>query len=1192
MTTKPTMSKMTAFRTRIAARFFDAFAVSVRLAAAMRTVALLCLFAMGANFPAGAQTITHKTLSLDKTNIPSGVIQASDGNYYTTSILAGPYTAINYTCDDDPNNTCDYIIKITPDGTQSIFHLFESDGNGYSPDGLGVNNMIEGADGNFYGSTLGGGANSYGGVGTLFRIAKDGTFKVLYTFPIDSKGGLPSGGNPGPIIQGSDGNFYGTTALSSYIFRLTPGGVFSLIYQFSGASNTQDGTQPISLIEGADGNFYGTTLNSPTTQTGPNTIAPLVTGVGTIFSYSLTGGLTTLHNLALDGSEGIEPQGPLVQGPDGNFYGTTAAYGYKYGRSVPTNQTNPSYGTVFKISSTGNYQVLHTFTGGTDGWPPAPSLMVGSDSNLYGTTYYGGNNTGCPNVMGCGTVFQLQPGGNLLPYYSFLGGDDNGLPYAPLVQTNDGTIVGTTAGDFLVGGKTFGSVFTLAQTPALKGPIQITFVPTTVKANQPVKLNWAVSNAFSNTMRQCHASIVGLPTGAGSWSGPQAGAPTGNAFGGSATITPTAEGTYKYALNCGGRETGFGTLVVGNLLTVATVVLPEATVGQAYSNAVLATGGTPPYTWTLTSGAAPSGTTFDGATGIVSGTPDQFGDVTLGVKVTDNASNPSMATGTVTLSVKSGLLLVSTTLPKAIVGLKYTQALVATGGKPPYSFSLLSGVLPDGITFSPSSGVFGGTPTKAGTGSFSVQVKDSEGTAATFSGPVVLPVTAPQLAITTTTLPSGLVGTNYSQVLNTTGGTAPLTWVLTGGTLPKGLAFNTGAGIISGTPLQFGSGAIGVKVVDSSTPQQTDSGTFNVTINSGLMIQTGSLQDGKVNAAYGSSLAAMGGVAPYKWSVSSGMLPAGLMLNADSGSLTGTPTTVGISSFTVQVIDSEGTAAATTATFTLNVVPNTPPVSTTMLSTSAASTAVGAGVTFTATVSGNGSTATGMVTFLNGTTTLGTGTLNSAGVATYTATFTAAGSYVITAAYAGNGTLTGSVSAPLTETVVTVGVTALAPPGTLTITQGGSGSLVITVTPTGGYTGSVAFSCGALPASASCSFAPPSLTFAANGGSQATTLTISTLKMAELKRPELGRPGSGGMATGLLAACMLLPLGWLVRGRKSLRKAMMALLVAVCLGGVLGLAGCGSSFGQAKTPAGSYTVMVSATAGAVTSTVSIPVKVQ
>jgi uncharacterized repeat protein (TIGR03803 family) len=1140
---------------------------------------------------------TLKNLSSNLNDTWGGVMQASDGNFYSTSIVIGR-APIPDSCQANTDDTCTYITKIAPDGTATIFHTFYQISGQSNVDGMSPNPIIEASDGNFYGSTINGGA---GDLGTIFKITPAGTFTVIFTFshkynPDGTENSLPYGADPGPLVEGSDGYLYGTTQFggpvgSDYgtIFKVSKTGAMTVLHEFVGSRfgdsrNFPDGLLPISLIQGADGNFYGTTLQSPIDSSTFN-----ATGQGTIFSMSPGGSFSTLHNLAADGSEGVQPFGPLTQGPDGNFYGTNKAYGYvgTPDASAITNlpSTFKTNGNFYKISSTGNYQVLYAFTGQADGRDPSPSLTLGSDGNFYGAARYAGNSTGCSPFNGCGVLYQMQPSGNQSVLYSFLGTTDSGVPFGPLVQANDGSFYGTNEIG-LTGTQNYvpGSFYNLALKPALKGPIKITFTPTTVNANQPVMLNWSVSNAISTTAQQCHASVLGAPVGSGTWSGPQSGATTGAGFGGSATITPTKEGTYTYVLNCGGTETGMATLIVGNLLTVATTALPSATVGNAYSQAVSATGGTPPYTWSQLSGIVPSGLSFDPATGTFSGTPDQFVDASFGIQVKDSASQPNTANGTVTLSVKSGLIINTITLPNATVNVKYTQALSASGGKAPYSWSLLSGKLPDGITFSPSSGVFSGTPTKAVAANFTVQVKDSEGTPATISGSVGLSVVAATLAITTTTLPQAQVGTGYSAVLAASGGTAPLTWVMTSGTLPKGILFNGASGIFSGTPQQFGSGAIGIKVLDSSSPQQTDSLTYTLTIISGLDITTTSTPDGKVGTPYSAGLTPTGGTQPYKWSITSGTLPAGLTLNADSGVISGTPTAQQVATFTIQILDNEGTPAATTKTFNINIAAAAPAVSTTLLSTSASSTAVGSNVTFTATVSGTTGTPNGMVTFYNGSTSIGTGMLNNSGIATLTTSFATPGVFPITAVYAGNTTVTGSTSAALSETIVAVGVSAAFNPSALTITSGSSGILNITLTPTGGYTGTVTFSCGTLPAHVTCTFAPPSVTILPTTTTATGTLTISTAAptMALL---DLG--------TRPFAMAVLFPAALLAFiGLRRRRLPQLLLLALLGLAGTTALTGCGGASPYA-TP-GTYAVPVTLTlsGGAAPQTVSATVIVK
>ena len=199
---------------------------------------------------------------------------------------------------------------------------------------------------------------------------------VLYSFTGGTDGGSPGAG----LIQGSDGNFYGTTQVggaSGYgtVFKVTPAGVETVLYSFGGGT---DGSYPYAgLTQGADGNFYGTTE-----QGGANSL-------GTIFKVTPAGVETVLWTFG-GGTDGHNPYGTLIQGADGNFYGTTFQGG-----------TN-NHGTIFEITPAGIETVLYSFGGVpyTDGWFPQGGLIQGADGNFYGTTEAGGAN-------GYGTVFKF-----------------------------------------------------------------------------------------------------------------------------------------------------------------------------------------------------------------------------------------------------------------------------------------------------------------------------------------------------------------------------------------------------------------------------------------------------------------------------------------------------------------------------------------------------------------------------------------------------------------------------------------------------------------------------------------------------------------------------------------------------------------------------------------------------------------
>ena len=197
-----------------------------------------------------------------------------------------------------------------------------------------------------------------------------------------------NGSGPGVLIQGFDGNFYGTTGFGGTngdgtFFKFTPEGALTTIYSFCAQTNCADGERPVTLVQGRDGNFYGVTIVGGLLSCGLSG-----SGCGTVFKITPTGALTTLHTFA-EGTDGSFPAA-LLQGT-GNFYGVTGI--------TPKND-----GTVFKITAPGALTTLHTFKGSDGGNPEG--LMQATDGNFYGTTVNGGGGLG-------GTVFKITPAGTL-----------------------------------------------------------------------------------------------------------------------------------------------------------------------------------------------------------------------------------------------------------------------------------------------------------------------------------------------------------------------------------------------------------------------------------------------------------------------------------------------------------------------------------------------------------------------------------------------------------------------------------------------------------------------------------------------------------------------------------------------------------------------------------------------------------
>jgi len=302
--------------------------------------------------------------------------------------------------------------------------------------------LIRGTDGNFYGTTYNGGSNARG---TVFKITPTGDFSLLHSFV-----GAPGDGDTpyAGLKLANDGNFYGTTYFGGTsnlgtVYRITPAGALTVIHSFGGVA-VFDGARPYygSLIQGTDGNLYGTTYNGGVASPGN------VQGRGTVFRMTLDGATTILY--AFTGGTNIAfPYGALVQANDGNLYGTA------YAGDLAGN------GGIFRITltTTPTFTVLHIFQRMTEGANAIAGLIQATDGNLYGVTHLGGS-------MDLGTAFKMPITGALpLPVtviHTFVGSDGS-APDQSLIQASDGNFYGTTK----TGGAGFGTVFKMAPSGTL-----------------------------------------------------------------------------------------------------------------------------------------------------------------------------------------------------------------------------------------------------------------------------------------------------------------------------------------------------------------------------------------------------------------------------------------------------------------------------------------------------------------------------------------------------------------------------------------------------------------------------------------------------------------------------------------------------------------------------------------------------
>jgi len=323
------------------------------------------------------------------------VAQGRDGNLYGTTFDGGTNHCGAY--------NCGVVFKITPSGTLKVLYNFDGTHGAYPWGGLTL-----GTDGNFYGKTSGGGANGYG---TIFKITKSGNLTTLYSFTDGADGAGPYA----PPIQGTDGNFYGTTT-NGTAYKITSSGTFTPLGSLPGASYAP-------LLQATDGNFYGTTWNGGNSNNCNG-------GCGTVFKITPKGKVKIVCNF--DSTHGGQPRyGGLVQGSDGNFYGTTF-----FGGDFSCADAN-GCGTVFKLTQQGAITVLHNFPDPNylnDGYLPSAGLVQATDGNFYGVTPYP-----------LGVIFQITLADAYSILYNF-DGVHGGEPYFSPMQHTDGKIYGLASG--------------------------------------------------------------------------------------------------------------------------------------------------------------------------------------------------------------------------------------------------------------------------------------------------------------------------------------------------------------------------------------------------------------------------------------------------------------------------------------------------------------------------------------------------------------------------------------------------------------------------------------------------------------------------------------------------------------------------------------------------------------------------
>lgn len=340
----------------------------------------------------------------------SGLILDASGNLYGTTEVSGILK------DCGAFRGCGVVYKVDPSGKETVLHRFKGNADGRQPE---WGNLFLDKAGNFWDTTVYGGIPGDIGLGTVYMISPTGKEKIMHRFA----GGPNDGEEPQTgLIQDASGTFYGTTAAGGSgpggdcgtVFSMNQSGQVTILHSFI----VTDGCQPIGgLVMDAAGDMYGMT------STGGST------GYGTVFRITKTGDVTTLHTFTAE-PDGAYPLGILTLDQAGNIYGTTPG-----GGDPNCTTAHQGCGIVFKIDTSGNEHILHSFLF-DDGGMPYAGVILDPAGNLYGST--SGFST-----YNWGSLFKLDPQGNFTKIHVFTGGADGGFPFAPMTLNASGTLYGT-----------------------------------------------------------------------------------------------------------------------------------------------------------------------------------------------------------------------------------------------------------------------------------------------------------------------------------------------------------------------------------------------------------------------------------------------------------------------------------------------------------------------------------------------------------------------------------------------------------------------------------------------------------------------------------------------------------------------------------------------------------------------------
>ena len=763
--------------------------------------------------------------------------------------------------------------------------------------------------------------------GVIATLASNGAFSSPYSVAVDGSGNVFVADTFNNVVKEiqADGN----GNVSSNSTAITVGSGFSTPYGVA--------------VDRSGNVFVADTSNSAVMEivagTGGNP-AGAVSSTSTVITLASSFGFSAPYGLAVDkngnlfvADYGTSAVHEILAGTGGNQPGvlssTSIVNTLATGFSEPMRVAVDEQGNVFVSDLATNlvYEIVAGTTGPVDvstlptvgsGFSSPSGLAVDGNGDVYVTDYTGlagsvkkivADSNG--NVSSASTVITVGTGVDFdFPFGLALDGRGNILVADTSSSTVKEIVVSTpfplTFATTAVGSTSSDSPQTVTLQNIGNAPLSF-LVPSTGLNPNISPTSFTLNSATSGTCAQISSSSSAVNLAA------QASCALPISF------TPTVAGPISGSLvltdtNLNANPSTTQTIPLSGIaiqIAISPSTLPEGIVGVSYGPlTVSATGGTSPYTYSVSMGSLPPGVNFNTATGVISGTPTTAGNYSFTMTATD--ANGFAGSQSYAVTVAAPITITPTTLPAGTVGTAYIQTITANGGIAPFTYTVSTGTLPTGLTLNATTGVISGTPTTAGNYSFTMTATDANGFAGSQSYAVT--VAAP-ITITPATLPAGTVGTTYSQTITANGGIAPFTYTVSTGTLPSGLTLNSTTGVITGTPTTAGN--YNFTVTATGSGGATGSQSYAVTVAAPITITPATLPAGTVGTAYIQTITANGGIAPFTYTVSIGTLPSGLTLNSTTGMISGTPTTAGNYNFTVTATGSGGATGSQNYTVTV-----------------------------------------------------------------------------------------------------------------------------------------------------------------------------------------------------------------------------------------------------------------------------------